>query len=244
MSRTVLTEVDGFTPVIDDVVEATSLMTAVVFGRIWRFCQMPDGVCNASLEKIAESIGIDKATVMRHAKTLVDAGYLEDCSPDLRNHPHTYKDTGKAGLHIGVSSVADSNAGVAQCNAGVAESKLKIDIKRDIKTDSTTTTNSFFETIQKSYEANIGLMVPIIAREIQGMLEQGMSAGWITDAISEAARCDHRNWAYITAILKRWKVEGRAPKQRYIPKSRGPRVEKAPTAEQVVSKVAAWMERR
>jgi DNA-binding transcriptional ArsR family regulator len=133
MSRTILAEVDGFTPVIDEVVKATSLMSAVVFGRIWRFCQMPDGVCNACLEKISEDIGIDKATVMRHAKILVDAGYLEDLSPDLRNHPHTYKDTGKAALHMAVSSVAHCNAGVAENNASVAESKLKIDFKTDSK---------------------------------------------------------------------------------------------------------------
>jgi hypothetical protein len=64
MSRTILAKMDGFTPVIDTVVEKTSLMTAVVFGRIWRFCQMKDGVCNASLDRIGQDIGIDKATAI------------------------------------------------------------------------------------------------------------------------------------------------------------------------------------
>ena len=137
MSKTILSEADGFTPVIDCVVGETSLMTAVVFGRIWRFCQMKDGVCNASLEKIAEDIGIDKATVMRHAKNLVDCGYLIDLTPDLRNHPHTYADTGKAGLKIGIiAGVAECNATVAECNTGVAQNQLKIDIKKDSKIES------------------------------------------------------------------------------------------------------------
>jgi biotin operon repressor len=137
MSRTILSEVDGFTPIIDEVVKATSLMSAVVFGRIWRFCQMPSGICNASLETISEDIGIDKASVMRHAKILVDKGYLEDLSPDLRNRPHTYKDTGKASLHMVVSGVAHSNASVAHSNASVAENQLKIVLKKDSKKEHT-----------------------------------------------------------------------------------------------------------
>jgi DNA-binding Lrp family transcriptional regulator len=142
MSKTILANVDGFTPVIDEIVKDVGLMSAVVFGRMWRFCQMKDGVCNASLEKIAEEIGIDRATVMRHAKALCDAGYLKDLTPGLRNHPHTYADTGKVMLRLnwGVAQnnskktdVADSNATVAQRNVTVAESKLKRDSKRDSK---------------------------------------------------------------------------------------------------------------
>jgi DNA-binding Lrp family transcriptional regulator len=142
MSKTVLANVDGFTPVIDEIVKDVGLMSAVVFGRMWRFCQMKDGVCNASLEKIAEEIGVDRATVMRHAKDLCAAGYLKDLTPDLRNHPHTYADTGKVMLRLnfGVAQnnskkphVADSNTTVAQSNVTVAESKLKKDSKKDSK---------------------------------------------------------------------------------------------------------------
>jgi DNA-binding Lrp family transcriptional regulator len=142
MSKTVLANVEGFTPVIDDIVKDVGLMSAVVFGRMWRFCQMKDGVCNASLEKIAEEIGVDRATVMRHAKDLCAAGYLKDLTPDLRNHPHTYADTGKVMLRLNwgvaqnnnkITDVADSNTTVAQSNVTVAESKLKKDSKKDSK---------------------------------------------------------------------------------------------------------------
>ena len=142
MSKTILTELDGFTPVIDCLVKEYGLVTAAVFGRIWRYCQMETGVCQASLDTMAEYIGLDKATIMRHAKKLVDAGYLKDLSPDLRNHPHTYADTGKVTLTSKISvaqnnakkeRVADDNASVAQSNASVAENQLKIDIKKDSK---------------------------------------------------------------------------------------------------------------
>ena len=125
MSKTILANVDGFTPVIDGLVQELGLMSAVIFGRVWRYCQMKDGVCNASLEKIGLSIGVDRITVLRHIKDLCVRGYLEDLTPDLRNRPHTYRDTGKAGLVLSLSGVAESytsESGVAQRNTGVAES--------------------------------------------------------------------------------------------------------------------------
>jgi DNA replication protein len=108
---------------------------------------------------------------------------------------------------VGVSSVADSNAGVALCNAGVAESKLKIDIKRDINID--TTTGKIF----KAYENNIGLMTPIMADKINDALKT-YQEDWIIDALKEAVANGVRKWSYVEAILDRWQKEGKnSPKQ-------------------------------
>jgi hypothetical protein len=101
MSRTILTNVNGFTPIIDDVMKDTSLITAVVFGGLWRYCQMKNGVCQATLDKIADRVGLSRQAVIEHIKTLETAGYIEDITPNLRNRPHTYRDTGKAGLMWG-----------------------------------------------------------------------------------------------------------------------------------------------
>jgi DNA-binding Lrp family transcriptional regulator len=98
MSKTILQEVDGFTPVIDALVDELGLVTAAVFGAVWRYCQMQSSVCTASQDKIAERLRLERRTVMRHIKTLVEHGYLRDLTPELKNRPHTYMDTGKAGL--------------------------------------------------------------------------------------------------------------------------------------------------
>jgi len=132
MSKTILSRVNGWTPVINSIVKEVNLMSAVVFGRIWRFCQMEDGVCRAALEKIAEEIGVDRATVMRHAKELCKAGYLKDLTPDLRNRPHVYADTGKASLEISIT-VAESNSTLQKVIPTVAESKLNKDSKKEIE---------------------------------------------------------------------------------------------------------------
>jgi DNA-binding Lrp family transcriptional regulator len=155
MSKTVLADVDGFTPVIDDLIEEMGLMSSVVFGRIWRYCQMEDGVCKASLETIGDGIGVDKATVMRHAKELCEAGYLKDLTPELRNRPHVYADTGKAGLKISVAGVsqrkpkkdgvAERKATVAQSNVTVAESQLNKELKKDSKKDFNNINNQSLE---------------------------------------------------------------------------------------------------
>lgn len=137
MKRTILADVDGFTPVIDHLAREHGLIRAAVFGRMWRYCQMQDGVCRASLETISTDLGIDRATVLRHAQELVSDGYLEDTTPEIRNRPHLYKDTGKAGIKVSIgvaqnnTTVAHRNTDVAQNNTTVAESHLRKGYKKE-----------------------------------------------------------------------------------------------------------------
>lgn len=91
-----LSEVKGFTPVIDILANELGLMAAVVYGIVWRYCQMEDKVCTASRERIAEHANISSKTVERHLKELCKAGYLEDLTPEKRHRPHIYADSGKA----------------------------------------------------------------------------------------------------------------------------------------------------
>src|SRR5690349_4022552 len=108
-SKTVLADVGGFTPVIDQLIPHVGLMGAVVFGKVWRYCQMTDGVCYAGLERMGAELGIKRSTMMRHIRVLVQEGYLSDVTPyladlqklDHKKRPrrsHSYADTGKAKL--------------------------------------------------------------------------------------------------------------------------------------------------
>jgi len=100
MAKTILAQVDGFTPIIDSIVSELGLMSAAVFGKVWRYSQMPDGVCTASQERMAGELGITRISVNQHLKILVASGYLKDLTPSLVGKPHTYADTGKAGVLI------------------------------------------------------------------------------------------------------------------------------------------------
>lgn len=154
MSKTILTEVDGWTPLIDVIVDSLGLTAAAVFGRMWRYCQMSDNVCRASQETIARELHVSRKTVNEQIEILVKNGFLEDTTPDVRNRPHVYADTGKAGLRLsivggvmkGYTSQAKTKDGVtvgystvtqsdSRCNEklqpGVTESYLKKDSLRD-----------------------------------------------------------------------------------------------------------------
>ena len=118
VSKTVLADVEGFTPLIDMLIEQyNGIITAAVFGRVWRYCQGAYGACSASLQTIADELGLSYATVLRHVKVLCDDGYLEDTTPDLRNRPHTYTDTGKVGLQVSLK------AGLSESKSTLSESK-------------------------------------------------------------------------------------------------------------------------
>jgi DNA-binding Lrp family transcriptional regulator len=113
MSKTILMDVDGFTPVIDGLLLDTDLITAAVFGVMWRFCQMESGECYASVQRIADRLGLSYKTVQRRIDILGGKGYLEDVTPHLRYSPHTYRDTGKASMRsstvANVDGILDQN---------------------------------------------------------------------------------------------------------------------------------------
>lgn len=137
MSKTILAQVDGFTPLIDAVVQDVGIISAAVFGKAWRYCQMADGVCKASQERIADELGISRITVNTHFAKLVEAGYLVDMTPGLLGMPHIYKDTGKAGVSIkftgGVNNI-DSTC-KEDLQEGVKNIDSKIGVKRQAKKD-------------------------------------------------------------------------------------------------------------
>jgi DnaD/phage-associated family protein len=58
------------------------------------------------------------------------------------------------------------------------------------------------------YEANIGMLTPIIADELREA-EKEYPVEWIEDAFREAVSLNKRSWRYIHAILENWRTEGR-----------------------------------
>lgn len=128
--KQIVTEISGFIPVFDVVIQHyKDPMTALVFGRMWQYCGMEDGVCKASLDRIGKDLGISGATVMRHAEKLVNDGYLVDTTPNRRNAPHEYLDGRKVEMKSRFSGgIAERKPTVSQRNATVSTSQL---IKQD-----------------------------------------------------------------------------------------------------------------
>ena len=66
--------------------------------------------------------------------------------------------------------------------------------------------------IFRLYEENIGPLTPILADALKDA-EQMYPEEWVVEALRIAVLKNKRNWKYVEAILKRWKVEGHAKKQ-------------------------------
>ena len=134
MSKTILTQVDGFTPLPDLLVTKYGVVIASVWGLAWRYCQMNDGVCRATIENIGKRVGLSRQSTQKHMDVLTTDGFFEDTTPDLRNRPHIYKDTGKVAMYnrFGVKEV---DTGVKKidsgCKEGLHEDSIK-DTNKDI----------------------------------------------------------------------------------------------------------------
>jgi len=127
------TEMGSFTPLFDLVIKDVGIVGAGVYGRVWRYCQGERGVCQAKQETIADELGMSRHTILRWLTKLCDAGYLEDTTPDLRNKPHTYRDTGKVKIQIRLDAVAESNSTVAESNRDCSTESHEERSKREEK---------------------------------------------------------------------------------------------------------------
>lgn len=84
------TELRPFTPVPDGLTREVGAKRALIIGRIWRFSQMEQGKCTASLAKIARGVGMSRGTVLRHLQWLCANQYVIDTTPGVRSRPHAY----------------------------------------------------------------------------------------------------------------------------------------------------------
>lgn len=140
--RKIIQEISGFYPLFEVLLDRYGdLITPAVFGVAWRFCQMEDGVCKASLRTMAGILNISEATVMRRLEILCAGGYLKDLTPDLKHKPHIYADTGKVVMRSalgtvesvsqGNTSVSGRNRSVSRRNRSVSQSQLNKDLNKD-----------------------------------------------------------------------------------------------------------------
>ncbi len=185
MSKTILAEVDGFTPIIDGLIDNKELgiIGAAVFGRIWRYCQMSDNVCRASHDRIADELGISRRTIIRYIDVLVSQGYLKDTTPELRNRPHIYADTGKASISVKVGvteshSDTKSQYGDTKSQPTVTESHMKIVSKIEKKKETATEPNQ--ESTVKTRDIQ-NAYLSCVSYPVDWRKNEGHAAKWLAE---------------------------------------------------------------
>ena len=64
-----------------------------------------------------------------------------------------------------------------------------------------------YQKVVAAYHNEIGTLTPIVEEEIKAELSRS-SAEWVIRAIGIAAMRNHRRWAYVAGILRRWHADG------------------------------------
>lgn len=244
------TQISGFVPVFDYVLSYyKDHTTALVFGRRWQYCGMEDGVCRASLAKIANDLQLDEATVMRHTEKLVKDGFLIDKTPDRRNRPHVYIDGGKVTMKTALNAhIAQSNTGIAQSNVGIAESKLIKQDKTNIKQEppkgdlvdlelSKLPALSIRSAVSEYFKINVNWDTKTSRQWLEWAHGENITAEQIARA-AETWRADKQfNWTHPTlkGIFEKWQmlmdasgVVNQSPAPVYIPPPENPEYVPAP----------------
>jgi len=79
-------ELENFTPLIDEITAQLDLIASAVYGVVWRYCQMRNNHCTASVETVGEKLGVARSTVERHLAKLCELGYIQkESRPGMTN---------------------------------------------------------------------------------------------------------------------------------------------------------------
>ena len=92
-----------------------------------------------------------------------------------------------------------------QLHSTIDEIKSESEVKSEIKSESEVSTAPNVFTV---YESEIGFITSHIAEMLKADIDD-YSEAWVIDAVKLASENNARTMAYIEAILKRWKVEGK-----------------------------------
>jgi DNA-binding Lrp family transcriptional regulator len=82
-----------FTPVPDKLVEQYGYITALVYGKIWRYCDWSGtDQCTASLNTLSTQLGISKNTLVRKLNILMKDGWIKRIkSGKSKKEPSVYE---------------------------------------------------------------------------------------------------------------------------------------------------------
>lgn len=125
--------VKGYTPVPDAVRDDLDVLAAVVFGRVWRYCQQ-NGVCFASVERLAEECGLSATTTRERLRSLEEHGWLR--RETRKGKTTVYRDAGRWTVEVvgrEVTPTADVGGATADVGVPQREALPKKQVKKQTK---------------------------------------------------------------------------------------------------------------
>jgi DNA-binding Lrp family transcriptional regulator len=167
---------NGFTPVSDHITQEIDMLAALVYGKIWRYNQMKDGVCRASQIRMARELGISDDAVNSRIQKLEAAGYIVDKTPELKNRPHLFLITDRDPL----ASYTSSGSGYTSSGSKSRSQRDEDSIKKEYK-KSSSLTESMLEDATKRAEKE-----QAIEKQEENEQHQPMSISVAEELITES----------------------------------------------------------
>ena len=155
------------------------------------------------IDELAAAAGLSRNAAKDGAEAAEKRGTFRRTNPDAKT-----KAEWELAVDDGQPVTIDGQPVTIQWSTSDPQVGIK-ERKETNKTNSTTTTPApiFTQNCFTVYEQNIGALTPMIADQIKE-LEAEYGPAWFCQAVREAVSNEARNLRYVTAILKRWKVEG------------------------------------
>lgn len=144
---------------------------------------------------------------------LVDAG-LWDITDDAGQAIHDYLVYNPSRLEVEAELAKKQAAGKAgglasaRARAQAKSKPVPVPSRPDPISTAAATAREAISTSMRAVENLTGSLNKTITDAILAELDGGTSAEWIVAACEEAALANVRNWKYVAAILKRWRVDG------------------------------------
>lgn len=160
-----------------------------------------------SVDLIARKTFYEERAVQLTTRKLETSGYL---IPD---------GTGPRGTNrwrIPIETTLEGGAKIAPVqNAGVKNAPEEIAPEGNapepsvvvLKPSTASSGNDLSNEVFRMYEAEMGLLTPLIADALKAWLDD-VPHQWIIDAMRRAVVANKRSWAYVEAILRAWKLKG------------------------------------
>jgi len=193
------------TPLNKNIVRELGLMKGAVACKIIYASNLRDSVCKMGQSRIADELGIDKSTVSKTIKWLLENDYFCQLQEPTDTTPAHIKPSEK--LMSLLDTVDVINPPVDNVNPPVDNVNQNKNTNKN-KDKTTNGCDADFGEVCTVYENEIGLLSPMVSNKIKLLLDD-YPRDWIIDAVKVAVGANVRRINYVEGILKRWATEGK-----------------------------------
>lgn len=208
--------------IIDEYGSIIGVYGIAIYSLIARYADGNGNGAFPSYNTISEKLGISRPKVIETIKHLISIGLITkttrtDDAGDATSNLYTISNVGgkphlppsKQDLPQVVNDVYQGG----KCGLPDQDTVNKTELNKTttsggVADENNEVNNEEWEKVVEAYESNIGIFTAMSSEMVRSAFDD-YGAVLVVDAIKAAVSQNVRKWAYVDAILKRWKANGR-----------------------------------